>query len=789
MKTRPSVRRIPIWAYSLLLLVIIVLSSFVIAHIQSPVDGANAHMIGEECTVMLAWDESPSQKAGLLPGDKIKMIGDQQVTCRGHKELLEKYRSGDKESYLIDRNGEFLSLDVTLESRWSQNRVYFIAFYILILIVSISSLWIIYKRPYDLTARLFFIYLQLFALAQNFSFINVDNHFVVFGAFIFNFSFNLFGVVLLHFHLNFPTPVSYYRKVRGALRAMYLTGILLGVTINILFLRKTYFDAESTLALFDIFNRVSISWMALTLALALAAAIYQFSVAKNAHDRKQLRLVLIGSAFGLITPIIYGIYPAFIWRIENERQVLNVLELTNGAGTYIMTTFLVFAIFRYRIWNIEIFVRRAILYTIATIIVLVCYFLLLHVVNIFLIEETKLLHFIILAISSITFLLLRDMIQKLIDRLFYREAYNSTHIVEAFEKQHAGIYNFDKLSSGVVNSLNKIFHARTLLFALKEHDHTFRLVKVQGFKQEDLPEEFTINEEVDSKIGGSKIFSIEEIRNKPALFTSCKGELVVPLLNDGQTFGFFILGNKLSEKSYTLQDIALLSLLSKRVVTLFQSAQLYERDLNRQLMLEQERNRIAKDIHDDVGASLTRITIMSDLANNKDSDPTAVRQWIQSIGETCREVTQDMTQIIWALSPKSNTFEGLLAYLRRYTLEYLEPANINCGFHFPKSVKDAQLRPEARRNVYLCIREALHNIVKHSKAKKVMITVENDHNWFTVIVKDDGYGFDSGKLKWQGNGLISMKNRMEVIGGEATIRAKTGEGTEVLLRIPLLNLP
>lgn len=786
---RHSIRRIPIWAYSLLLLVIIVLSSFVVAHLQSPVDGAYAHMVGEECMVMLAQDESPSQKAGLIPGDKIKKIGDQQITCRGHTELLESYRSGDVESYLVDRNGEFLTLEVTLESRWSQNRFYFIAFYILILIVSTSSIWIIYKRPYDLTARLFFIYIQLFALAQNFSFINVDNHFVIFGAVIFNLSFNLFGVVLLHFHLNFPSPVSYYHKVKGALKAMYFTGITVGVAVNILLLRKTYIDAESTLALFDMFNRISISWMALTLALALAVAINQFNHAKNTHERKQLRLVLIGSAFGLITPIMYGIYPAFIWHIENERQLLNILGLTNGAGTYIMTTFLVFALFRYRIWNIEVFIRRALLYSIATIVVLLSYFLLLQLVNVFLIEETRLTHFMILAVSSIAFLLLRDVIQKLIDRLFYRESYNLTQVVEAFEKENAGIYNFEKLSLGVTNSFNKIFHARTILLALKVHHHTFKLIQSQGFKQADMPEEFAINDEVDSFLMGTKIFSIEEIKDKPPLLRTCKGELVIPLINDGQTFGFFVLGNKLSETSYTLQDIGLLSLLSKRVVTLIQSARLYERDLNRQLTLEKERNRIAKDIHDDVGASLTRISMMSELINTKNSDPVAVRRWLQGIVDTCREVTQDMTQIIWALSPKSNTFEGLLAYLRRYTLEYLEPANIDCVFHFPLSVEEAQLRPEARRNVYLCIREALHNIVKHSKAGKVMITVQNDHDWFTVSVKDNGNGFDSDNMKWHGNGLINMKNRMKVIGGETTIRAKSGEGAEVLFRIPLKSLP
>lgn len=786
---RLSNRRIPLWAYALLLLVPIVIISFVIARVQTPIDGLGTKMINENSIIIYVQHDSPAEKAGLMPGDTIMMIGDEPVSKIEHMDMLGKFKAGETVPYQLKRDGELISIDVTFNSLWSQNQWLHISFYLLILIVCFTSLMIIYKKPYEITGWLLFIYLQLFAIVQNFSSLYVDNQFVIFGSVIFIFSFNLFGVVLLHFHLLFPGPVSFYIRVRRFINALYLIGALFGLALSILFLRRSYFGTEESIVMFNNFNRWSILWMALTLVLALVLAFYQFKKAKNKSTRKQLRLVVIGSVFGLATPIFYGLCPEFVWRIEHEKQFTDILEIANGAGTYIMTSFLAIAIFRYKLWNIEIYIRLAILYVTATIMILIFYLLLMHIMNILLIEETSLVQFVILAVSSIIFLMFRDILQRFIDRLFYRESYNSTKMVAAFEKQHSGIYNFDELSAVIADSLNNIFHCKSLLFALKKHKLTYSLIQSQGLSREELPAEFNITDETELYILGEKVFSIEEIREKPELFQSSKGELVVPLINEGKAFGILVLGPKLSERSYTLQDVTLLSLLSTRIVALIQTAELYERDLNRHLMLEEERIRIAKDIHDDVGASLTRISMMSELINAKDSDPVAVRQWLQNIADTCREVTQDMTQIIWALSPRSNTFEGLLAYLRRYTREYLEPAEIDCVFHFPDTVEDAQLRPEARRNVYLCVREALHNIVKHSKADKVMITVQNDHNWFTVIVKDNGNGFDPDNLKWQGNGLVNMRNRMKVIEGETTIRAKAGEGAEVLFRIPLKSLP
>jgi signal transduction histidine kinase len=233
-----------------------------------------------------------------------------------------------------------------------------------------------------------------------------------------------------------------------------------------------------------------------------------------------------------------------------------------------------------------------------------------------------------------------------------------------------------------------------------------------------------------------------------------------------------------------MQDIRVLSLIAKRVIALFQTAALYQKDLDRQLMLERERTRISQDMHDDVGASLTRISMMSDLINNMTGIREDARQWLGQISVTSREVTEEMDQIIWALNPKNDNLEGLASYIRRFAFEYLEPAPIECVFDFPEEMPDRELSVEVRRNIYLVSREAFHNVVKHSGATKVRVSlVLNDHG-FRILIKDNGNGFEIDKLDFKGNGLVNMKKRMNDIGGEIVIRSSAGEGTEILIDLP-----
>jgi signal transduction histidine kinase len=234
-----------------------------------------------------------------------------------------------------------------------------------------------------------------------------------------------------------------------------------------------------------------------------------------------------------------------------------------------------------------------------------------------------------------------------------------------------------------------------------------------------------------------------------------------------------------------MQDIRVLSLIAKRVIALFQTANLYQKDLDRQLMLERERARISQDMHDDVGASLTRISILSDLAKNKPDITGETRQWLGQISDTSRSVMEEMSQIVWALNPKNDTLEGLVAYLRRFANEFLEPTTVNCTFDLPEELPKKALSVEIRRNIYLVVREALHNVVKHSGAARVDIRLSIVDGRFSISIRDDGKGFDPEKLELPGNGLVNMKKRMNDIGGEVVIKSEPGFGTGIELIVSL----
>lgn len=776
--------RVPFWAFGLTSLVLFVVITYVYALFLTPVDGIGFRMNQGMCVVTTLQSGGSAESAGIEPGDIILKVDNRPLQGNELPDIIKSYKAGDTVLYEVSRGDIRKEFIITLKSLWSQNAFFYFAYYILILIVSITSLIIIYKRPFDQTAKLFFIYIQLFAMAQNLRFLSPDHYYAIFASILFIFSFNLVGVVLLHFHLLFPRPVPSFKKFTGFLNTLYLIGGTIALILAMLFIQRNVAGSEQAVEVFDDFSRLSISWMAITLTMALIVVIYQFYSARYISAQRQQRLVLIGSVFGLLTPILYGIFYEFINRLEREMYLPNALEWTNGIGTYIMTTFLAFAIFKYRFWNVEIFVRKTIFYGLATFTIILTYFTLLNVIDNLLEFTSGSVHLVLLGISIFIFLLFRDLIQRSIDRLFDKEKYDPAKVTVRFEKHLAGLYEPAELAAEIMLFLKDIFHFKTFLFAIHSHNRHHSIAQVWGVDIDDIPDEIEITEEMESLVRQSEIFSMEEISRYPSWQEKVRGELLVPLVTEGKPFGFFVLGPKSSEYSYSLQDISLLSHLGNRVINLFEVAAMYRKDLDHQLLLERERTRIAKDFHDDVGASLTRISILSEMINTNLPDQQIVRKYLQNIADSCREVTQDMAQIIWALSPKHDNLEGLIAFIRRYTKEFLDPAGISCQFLLPEAANVARLGAEIRRNIYLCIKEGLNNIVKHSRANEVLVAVALENSNMLISLKDNGHGFDTDKIGEPGNGLLNIQKRMKAVGGSAAISSIMGQGTEIILNIP-----
>jgi signal transduction histidine kinase len=780
--------RIPYWTYLLLILVLVINIFYIAARLNIPIDGTSSRMVNGRCLVTAIKSGSPAEKAGIQTGDIVEALGNEPLNGTPLCLMYEKYKAGVTVSYLITRNTEKLNVSLTLQSLWLQNSWFYYILYLLIFIVSTTSLYILYRKPYDLTVRIFFIYLQLLSIAQNFRFLFLDDNYALFATIAYILSINLFGVVLLHFHLSFPQKISFYARIKKVLKYFYIFGAISGTALSAVYLYRMSAGSASAIATFNLFQRWAYLWMGITLALALTAAIIQFRASKGTSAFKQLRLVVTGSVFGLAIPILFSFYPDLFRILDQEHDLIMTSEMIYGIGNYIMTTFLAFAIFRYRIWNIEPIVKKAIFYGVATIFIYSVYILLISLENYLLVAETRMTHFIVLVISMSLFLFLRDKVQRLIDQLYYREKYNSAAVASEFEEIHAGVYEIEKLKSKIILYLNSIFHFKSFIYLIKTSDLTYKPIFMYGIEPDQVEAVLIMTGELDELLNKSKIFSTEELRVKPNIIEVLKGELVVPISLGQGPSAIMIVGSKRSEKSYTFQDIQVLSLLAHRIVALFYTADLYQQELDRKLLLERERTRIARDFHDDVGASLTRISILTQMIRNNDADPAKNKQWLQVISDTCREASMGINSIIWALNPKNDTFQGMAAYVRRFAMEFLEESPIQCTFNIPDGQEEFTIKADIRRNIYLCIRESLNNVMKHSGATKVCLTIQTVSQGFLLSIRDNGKGFDPDTLKYPGNGLINMRKRMENIMGEFRIETKPGNGTEISFSVPMKPL-
>jgi len=195
---------------------------------------------------------------------------------------------------------------------------------------------------------------------------------------------------------------------------------------------------------------------------------------------------------------------------------------------------------------------------------------------------------------------------------------------------------------------------------------------------------------------------------------------------------------------------------------------------------QQERERISADMHDELGAGMTAIRLMSEIARNKMKENTPVE--IDRISSSANEVLNKMNAIIWSMNSGNDTVDNLASYIRSYAYEYFENTPIDCKVITPEHIPSKELGGDKRRNIFLCVKESLNNALKHSKASLLTITIETGET-LKIIIHDNGPGIDLQKLRQFGNGLKNITRRMESIGGSFTIENKNG--TITTLELPL----
>jgi ligand-binding sensor domain-containing protein/signal transduction histidine kinase len=214
--------------------------------------------------------------------------------------------------------------------------------------------------------------------------------------------------------------------------------------------------------------------------------------------------------------------------------------------------------------------------------------------------------------------------------------------------------------------------------------------------------------------------------------------------------------------------------------------------LEQQAALQRERARIAQDMHDDVGANLTKIAILSELAKGQCNDIAQLRSTAETISETARKVIDNISEIVWVTNPRNDRLDNLAGYLRGYAAEFFESTPVICRFEFQESIPPVTVKGELRRDVMLVIKEALNNVVKHSGATEVTVVlqVENTEEQklrLTISISDNGKGLKTRLWGPSHNGLYNIRDRITRRGGRVRIEPSAGHGTRVELSVELEN--
>ena len=200
--------------------------------------------------------------------------------------------------------------------------------------------------------------------------------------------------------------------------------------------------------------------------------------------------------------------------------------------------------------------------------------------------------------------------------------------------------------------------------------------------------------------------------------------------------------------------------------------------------VQQERLRISREMHDDIGAGLTQITLMSHAAKQYQEVGINNQHELEEISRSCRNLIGNMGEIIWSLNHKNNTLDDFFVYLRERINKLMEYTEMEFTVTLPENCGQGFLSSEQQRNILLATREIIHNSIKHSFAKKILVhgKIEGQKLMFTIA--DDGIGFDHSN-KPTGNGLKNIHQRIQEINGEMHICSLEGKGTRFVVTVPL----
>jgi signal transduction histidine kinase len=220
----------------------------------------------------------------------------------------------------------------------------------------------------------------------------------------------------------------------------------------------------------------------------------------------------------------------------------------------------------------------------------------------------------------------------------------------------------------------------------------------------------------------------------------------------------------------------------------------YRYRINELLKRQAIRNKIAQDLHDSVGSTLSSISIYSQVAKiqKEKGNYAEMAEVVQKISTTSTDMISEMNDIVWSINPRNDSMQKILQRMESFAKPLLQSKNLAFEFNYDAGVLQVNLTMEQRKNFYLIFKEIVNNVLKYSGAGNLQVSVKmgSRHN-LTLVATDDGVGFDVEEMKvlaaksLSGNGLINMKRRAAEMKGECLIESSPGRGTKISLLFPL----
>jgi len=201
--------------------------------------------------------------------------------------------------------------------------------------------------------------------------------------------------------------------------------------------------------------------------------------------------------------------------------------------------------------------------------------------------------------------------------------------------------------------------------------------------------------------------------------------------------------------------------------------------------LARERARIARDLHDEIGAKLTRLSLLGSMAAEDAKGQEPLGSEVSEMADTARETHRAFDEIVWSVSPRNDTVRSLSHYICKYAEEFFAGTPVVSYCRLPDDLDDRPLEPQSRHQMFLAVKESLHNVLKHAGATRVNLSVEQADGHLRVEVKDNGQGFapeDAGSL---GDGLRNMQERMKAVGGTLVVESVAGKGSRLIFNMPV----